>query len=138
MFENRILHNHPIYGIVNTTKVRGDYLLNRHEISDADWERIKDLLPPENTGNGRPSKPNRQMLNGVLWRARTGVPWRDIPRNLYGPFTTIYTRFKTWCEDKAFVKVFANLAETQSPKQSIDSTSAKAHQHSAGVKKERY
>ena len=42
-------------------------MLQRHEISDIDWERIKDLLPPENTGEGRPSKPNRLMLNGMLW-----------------------------------------------------------------------
>jgi len=59
-------------------------MLRRHEIIDADWERIKDLLPPENSGEGRPSKPNRVMLNGMLWQAKTGAPWRDMPER-YGP-----------------------------------------------------
>ena len=113
-------------------------MLNRHEISDTDWARIKDMLPPENTGEGRPSKPNRQMLNGVLWRSKTGSPWRDIPRELYGPYTTIYTRFKKWCEEDTFEQMFACLSDSESQKQSIDSTTAKAHQHSAGAKKERF
>jgi transposase len=38
----------------------------RHEISDSDWERVKDMLPPENKGEGRPSKPNRLILNGIF------------------------------------------------------------------------
>lgn len=113
-----------------------DCMPNRREIMDSDWERIKDILPPENTGEGRPSKPNRQILNGVLWRAKTGAPWRDIPRDLYGPYTTIYTRFKQWCENDVFVQLFTSLSDSQSPKLSIDSTSVKAHQHSAGAKKE--
>jgi len=131
------LHNRPTCGIVNTTKYGGDYLTNRHEISDTDWERIKDMLPPENAGEGRPSKPNRVMLNGILWRAKTGSPWRDIPRELYGPYSTVYTRFKKWCEDATLKQTFVSLTESQSTQQSMDSTSAKAHQHSAGAKKER-
>ena len=51
----------------------------RHEISDIEWERIKDILPPENKGEGRPSKSNRVMLNGMLWINKTGAPWRDLP-----------------------------------------------------------
>ena len=114
-------------------------MLNRHEISDIDWERIKDMLPLENEGEGRPSKPNRQMLNGMLWRAKTGAPWRDIPRDLYGPFTTIYTRFRQWTENEAFVHIFQSLAaENTSEEESIDSTSVKVHQHAAGAKKERF
>lgn len=49
-------------------------MLKRHEINDQDWKRIKDVLPPENTGEGRPSKPNRIMLNSMLWKAKTGAP----------------------------------------------------------------
>ncbi|MFK4472585.1 transposase [Paenibacillus sp. RC73] len=41
-------------------------MLRRHEIQDADWERIQDLLPPENRGEGRPSKPNRVVINGII------------------------------------------------------------------------
>jgi transposase len=49
-------------------------MVHRHEISDENWERIKDLLPPENTGKGRPSRSNRDMLNAMLWIAKTGAP----------------------------------------------------------------
>jgi len=73
-------------------------MLRRHEIIDADWERIKDLLPPENSGEGRPSKPNRVMLNGMLWQAKTGAPWRDMPER-YGPWQTVYSRFREWSKN---------------------------------------
>ena len=54
-------------------------MLHRHVISDADWERIKDLLP------GRPGQPgwvaedNRMFIDAVLWILKTGAPWRDLP-----------------------------------------------------------
>ncbi len=60
----------------------------RHELSDIEWEKVKDLLPPENTGKGRPSKSNRVMLNGMLWRAKTGTPWRNLPE-WYGSWKTV-------------------------------------------------
>lgn len=105
----------------------------RHEISDTAWELIKDKLPLENHGEGRPSAPNRQILNGLLWRAATGCPWRDIPR-IYGPYTTIYTRFKQWCKDDIFKKLFESLTSAKD-ELSIDSTSVKVHQHATGAKK---
>ncbi|SCW26907.1 Putative transposase of IS4/5 family, partial [Paenibacillus tianmuensis] len=70
-------------------------MLRRHEIKDQDWERIQGLLPPENTGEGRPSKPNRVMLNGMLWKVKTGAPWRDLPER-FGPWKTVYSRFRLW------------------------------------------
>ena len=60
-------------------------MLPRHAISDADWDRIKDLLP------GRPGQPgwraadNRRFIDAVLWIARTGAPWRDLP-DRFGPW----------------------------------------------------
>jgi transposase len=108
---------------------------HRHEISDADWERIKDMLPPENTGEGRPSKPNRDMLNGILWIAKVGAPWRDLP-DRFGPWQTVYTRFRRWCKNDVFKKMFETLSSDADMQEvSIDSTSCKAHQHAAGAKK---
>jgi len=69
-------------------------MLRRHEINDQDWERIKDMLPAENTDEGRPSKPNRVMLNGMLWKVKTGAPWRDLPER-FGPWETVYSRFRS-------------------------------------------
>ena len=107
----------------------------RHEISDSDWERIKDLLPSENTGEGRPSKPNRLMLNGMLWRAKTGVPWRDLPE-CFGPWQTVYHRFNLWSKNDVFCCIFETLANDADLQDiAIDSTSCKVHQHAAGAKK---
>jgi transposase len=109
--------------------------MHRHEISDNDWDRIKDFLPPENTGEGRPSKPNRDMLNGMLWIAKTGAPWRDLPER-YGKWKTVYSRFRIWSKDNTFQRIFERLAgDADMQDISIDSTSCKAHQHAAGAKK---
>ena len=62
-------------------------MVHRHEISNENWERIKNLLPPENTGKGRPGKSNRNYLNAMLWIAKTGAPWRDLP-DRYGSWIT--------------------------------------------------
>lgn len=109
----------------------------RHEISNDDWERIKSLLPPENRGEGRPSKPNRTMLNGMLWIAKTGSPWRDLPER-YGSWQTVYSRFRLWSRGDVFQKLFeALITDADMENISIDSTSCKVHQHAAGAKKGR-
>jgi len=116
----------------------GVIMIHRHEISEFDWERIKDMLPPENSGEGRPSKPNRVMLNGMLWIAKTGSPWRDLPEERFGPWETVYSRFSKWSKDGEFQKLFSSLAQDADMQDvSIDSTSCKAHQHAAGAKKGR-
>ena len=57
-------------------------------MTDAAWERIDPLLPQVD-GRGRPWRDHRQVVNGVLWRLRTGAPWRDLPER-YGPWQTVY------------------------------------------------
>ncbi|MFB0843301.1 transposase [Paenibacillus oleatilyticus] len=68
----------------------------RYEIHDEQWEIIKDVLPVERKKQGgRPAKDNRTMLNAMLWIARTGAPWRDLPE-YYGSWKSVYTRFRRW------------------------------------------
>ena len=110
-------------------------MLRRHEISDSEWERIKEVLPPENTGEGRPSKPNRIMLDGMLWISKTGAPWRDLPER-FGPWQTVYSRFRLWSQKDTFKDLFKHLSgDADMQDLSIDSTSCKVHQHAAGAKK---
>ena len=108
----------------------------RYEISDTEWERVKDLLPLERTGKaGRPSCDNRTALNGILWIARSGAPWRDLPGR-YGSWSTLYDKFARWSDLCIFEKIFNILnADADMQDLSMDSTSIKVHQHAAGAKK---
>lgn len=81
-------------------------MLRRYELTDEEWNRIVNLLPPENTGKqGRPRKSNRTILNGIIWIARSGAPWRDLPER-YGAWETVYSRFRKWIEG-AFWIIFS-------------------------------
>ncbi len=65
----------------------------RYEISDEEWNVIEPFLPPtRKPQGGRPPKDRRQMLNAVLWIARTGAPWRDLPA-YYGSWSSAYSFF---------------------------------------------
>jgi transposase len=108
----------------------------RYELSDEEWDRIKDYIPSnKQKKQGRPAKDNRLMMNAILWIARSGAPWRDLPER-YGPWETVYTRFKNWDENHVFDDIFAMLSiDADYQDLSLDSTSIKAHEHSAGAKK---
>lgn len=59
----------------------------RHELTDINWERIKNILPPEPPKEGKHGRPakydNRHIMNGILWIARNGALWRKLPER-YG------------------------------------------------------
>lgn len=111
-------------------------MLRRYELTDQEWEQVASLLPPEKTGKpGRPSKDNRTMLNGMVWIARSGAPWRDLPER-YGPWNSVYSRFRKWIDDGILDNIFRVLSlEAELYELSLDATIVQAHQHSAGAKK---
>ena len=131
MFEKEKLHK---YGTIDT--VMKLTIRKRYELSDEEWSRIKDYIPSDKQKRqGRPAKDNRQMMNAILWIARSGAPWRDLPER-YGPWETVYSRFKKWDEEHVFEDIFAVLSiDADYQDLSLDSTSIKAHEHSAGAKK---
>ncbi len=71
--------------------------MRRHELTDAQFEAIRRLLP-QGGGRGRRWHDHLKVLNGLLWRLRTGCPWRDVPER-YGPWPTIYGRFRRGSRD---------------------------------------
>ena len=108
----------------------------RYEMSDNEWKRISSYFPVRKAGiKGRPYNDVRTTVNGIIWIARSGAPWRDLSER-YGKWNTVYKCFAKWQEQGVFEKVFHELRiETDLQDISIDSTSCKAHQHSAGAKK---
>jgi transposase len=109
--------------------------IRRYEMTDEQWEQIKNLIPRAKTG--RPPKDNRLMFNAILWMARSGAGWEDVPER-YGSWKTVYSRFCKWRDDGTLLSIFKALnSEPDMENLSLDSTSVKAHQHSAGAKKGR-
>jgi len=86
-------------------------------------------------GRGRPPEDNRNIINGILWRLRTGAPWRDVPEK-YGNWNSIYRRFRRWSASGIWESVVIALAETmaESGHYNIDSTTVRAHVSAAGGK----
>ena len=106
--------------------------MRRHELSDAEWETLQGLMPP---AFGRPPRlEQRRFLNAVLWKVRTGVPWRDLPER-YGPWKTVYSKFRRWALAGHFTAIFKALQiEVDDHWNSIDGSYVRAHQDSAGAK----
>ena len=67
--------------------------MSRGDLSEAEWQLLRDLLPAERGRKSRPAGDNRPIVNGILWRIRTGAPWRDVPEK-YGKWMTVYQRFR--------------------------------------------
>jgi transposase len=114
-------------------------VVGRGELTDAAWAVLEPLLP-RNGGRGRPWADHRRVVNGILWKLRTGAPWRDIPER-YGKWKTVYARFARWQRDGTWDRLLAHV-QTKSDavgevvwEVSIDSTTVRAHQHSAGARK---
>ena len=85
--------------------------MKRYGLTKEQWERIKPLLPPEETGKrGRPRKDNRTMVNGMLWIVRSGARWRELPET-YGPWQSVYARFAKWRDDGTLEAVFHALSD---------------------------
>ncbi len=116
-------------------------MVKRHELSDKQWEQLKPLLPPQKQDTGRPSEDHRKIINGILWRLKTGVSWRDIPER-YGPWSTIYSRFFRWKRSGIWDQIFSAILSQEDAQgcldwdtHYVDSTIIRAHQHASGLKK---
>jgi transposase len=110
----------------------------RHELSEAEWARLQPLLPPRKAG--KPRQDDRRLINGILWKLATGAPWRDLPER-YGPWQTVYTRFRRWTGAGVWDQLFAAVQEQADAGGQInwdvhfvDGTVIRAHQHAAGAK----
>jgi transposase len=109
----------------------------RLNLRDDQWERIADLLPGKPGDRGRTAADNRLFVEAVLWMARSGAPWRDLPDE-FGPWNSVYKRFARWEKSGVWERVFCALAgDADFEEVFIDSTVIRVHQHAAGAQKKK-
>ena len=105
-------------------------------LDDATWERIEPLLPSSDGRRGRPFRNHRQVLEGIVYRYRAGVAWRDLPEQ-FGPWQTVWKRHHrfatdgTWDRILAALQTDADAAGELDWTVSVDSSVMRVHQHAA-------
>jgi putative transposase len=108
--------------------------LIRRELTDAQWGRIEKLVPGKEGDKGRHGEDNRLFVDAVLWIARTGSPWRDLPPE-FGNWNSVFQRFRRWARKGAWESLFKALVESPDFEYLIiDSSIVRAHQHAAGAR----
>mgnify|MGYP003329584142 FL=1 len=107
--------------------------MRRHEVDEEQWAKVKDLLPGKASDPGRTAEDNRLFVNAVLWIAKTGVPWRDLPER-FGKWNSVFQRFNRWCRRGVWQRVLAAWQDPDLECLMLDSTVIRAHQHSAGAR----
>ncbi|MGX1887894.1 IS5 family transposase [Streptomyces sp. NPDC055287] len=112
----------------------------RGDLTDAQWAVLEPLLPIGIKPGRPPVHSKRQLIDGIRFRTRAGVPWRDLPVQ-YGPWETVYGLFRRWQRDGTWHRIFEQLQARADARGliswdiSVDSTIARAHQHAAGARK---
>jgi len=107
-------------------------------LSDVQWSLIEELLPRSTGRKGRPFADARLMVEGIVYRYRTGIAWRDLP-TVFGPWQTVWTWHHrmamegTWDRVLAKVNAAADAAGLVDWSLSVDSTIARAHQHATNT-----
>lgn len=109
-------------------------------LTDEMWARIEPLLPPVKGPMGPPFGPHRPVVEGAIYRLRTGIPWRDLPVE-FGAWQTVHRRHRTWSLDGTWDRILAALqaqADAEGDldwRVSVDSTISRVHQHAATAKR---
>lgn len=103
------------------------------DLTDAQWERIEEFVPGGRKGRRGPRSNNRRFVNALIWMARSGGRWRDMPAR-FGDFQTVKRRYYRWIEMGVLDRLFSALAqEADLEWVAIDSTSIRAQAQAAGA-----
>lgn len=107
--------------------------MDRSVLSDGQWDRIAPHLPGKAEDWGVTAD-NRLFVEVVLWMARTGAPWRDLP-DKFGHWNSVFKRFRRWVSKGVFERLFEVMAgEPDFEYALIDGTIMRVHQHGTGAK----
>ena len=106
--------------------------MTRHALTDKQWHRVKGLLPVR--PGPKSKRGDRLFVTAVLYRARTGVPWRDLPSR-FGPWKTVFNRFDKWSKRGVWEGIFKALqVDVDASCSMVDASVVRAHQDSCGGK----
>lgn len=113
----------------------------RGNLTNAQWQRLKPLLPAQKPNVGRPNNDHRTTINGILWIARTGAPWRDLPER-YGAWQTVSGRFYRWRHSGIWDQILHRLQQQADADSKlnwevhhVDGSVIRAHHRVAGAKR---
>ncbi|MFI8694234.1 IS5 family transposase [Dietzia maris] len=105
------------------------------QFTDEQWGRVEPLLPSDAGRQGHPFRDNRKVIQGIIYRYRTGIPWRDLPREEFGPWQRVWKRHAPYAEDDTWDRVLqtiladADAAGIINWNVSVDATIFRTHQH---------
>ena len=118
--------------------------MERHGLTNEQWEKIRPFLPEQNRGRGRRWLDLRTSVNGILWILGTGAPWRDLPER-YGKWKSVYNRYVRWSREGIWDKILNALyKETQQNGEIdweiffVDGSNVRAHRSAAGASKKNF
>jgi len=102
----------------------------RTMLNDKHWSKLRKIMRE----NKIYDKPNlRKTVEGILYRMRTGCPWRDLP-SYFGSWNSVFQQFNRWSKKEKLMKIFKNLIEDPDLEWGfMDGSYIRAHQHSAGA-----
>ena len=107
--------------------------MQRHALTDAQWRRVQKVLPKQTSGP-EATRGDRLFIEAVLFRAKTGLPWRDLPER-FGPWKSVYNRFANWAKKGHWAAIFRELQlETDEVGSIVDGSVVRAHQDASGGK----
>ena len=108
--------------------------MERFVLSDARWAKMKPHCLGKPEDPGRSGADNRLFLEAVLWIARTGSPWRDLPAS-FGKWKSVYVRFRDWVRADVFRRLFEAVSDDPDMEYAmVDATIVKVHRHGQGAK----
>ena len=120
----------------------------RHELTDMEWQLLKQVLPTGRPGPVR--KDDRRIMNGIFFVLRSGIPWRDLPER-YGPYTTCFNRYNRWSKDGTWARMMEDLLSlargdddddpdgdgaSRLETRMMDSSGVRVHKHGAGSRRD--
>ena len=103
-------------------------------ITDRQWALNEPHCLGKAGDPGRSGSDNRMFLEAVLWIARTGSPWRDLPAG-FGKWNTVFARYSDWVKAGVFKRIFEAASDDPDMEYAmVDATIVKVHRHGHGAK----